>query len=268
MLLKDLIIVGKNVKYLPRVLNSSLCTDYRLRALFSESEYMARTAITFPRLIKEVAVGQGIGFGQPAHLFTFGTGGRSDERWLFVNGIATDRDIAVLNARCLFTIFNQPIDVVYNPTYGVIADLAECVFERTLDRTCLASIRLTTEVLTSLQAGLKVKVIAHSQGGIIASRMLEQIKNTKDIPKDKLEVYTFASAADEDVPVPCVFQEHFVNDEDFVSRIGLISVQTSGNKYVRKSEGHLLNRDYLEHFASGLICNKSSYLYKLMSRKL
>ena len=268
MLFKDLVTVGKNAKYLPRVLSSSQCTDCKHRALFSESEYVTKSVVTFARLIKEAAVGQSIGFGQPCHIFTLGNGGKSDERWLFVNGIATDRNIAVLNAKCLNAIFKQPIDVVYNPTYGVIADLAECVFERTLNRTCLASIRLTTEVLTSLRAGLKVKVIAHSQGGIIASRMLEQIKNAKDIPKDKLEVYTFASGADEDVPAPCVFQEHFVNDADFVSRIGLMSVQTSGNKYVRKSEGHLLNRDYLEHFAGGLMCNKSSYLYKLMSRNL
>ena len=268
MLLKDLVTVGENAKYLPRVLSSSQCTDSKHRVLFSESEYVTKSAVTFARLIKEAIIGQGIGFGQPAHLFTFGSGGRTDERWLFVNGIATDRDIAILNARCLNAVFKQSIDVVYNPTYGVIADLVECAFERTLNRTCLASIRLTTEVLTSLRAGLKVKVIAHSQGGIIASRMLEQIKNTKDIPKDKLEVYTFASGADEDVPVPCVFQEHFLNDEDFVSRIGLMSVKTSGSKYVRKGVGHLLNRDYLEHFAGGLMCNKSSHLYRLMSRNL
>ena len=264
MLLKDLVTVGKNAKYLRTVLGSSHCTNPKHRAEFSEAEYVANTKISIPRLIKELAVGQGLGFGEPPQMFTYGNKGLSSERWIFVNGIATDREIAVLNAKCLYEVFKQPINVVYNPTYGVIADLAECVFERTFNQTCLASIRLTTEVLSGLQEGLKVKVIAHSQGGIIASRMLDQLNHTKNVSVRNLEVYTFGSAADEDVPG--VFQEHFLNEGDFVSRIGLFSVETAGSKYVRDSAGHLLNRDFLEHFAGGYFCNKSSYLYRLMRR--
>lgn len=261
MLLRDLLTVGKNSKYLPSVLGSSTSSDFRFRSIYSESELVFKTPISLAKLVKEAAIGQSVGFGQPAHIFSFGTGGSKDERWLFVNGIATDRDIAVLNARCLYAVFGQPINVVYNPTYGVIADLAECAFERTFDRTCLASIRLTTEILSAIQDGLKVKVIAHSQGGIIASRMLEQIRREKNFPKDRLEVYTFASGADEDVEVPGVYQEHFLNSQDFVSRIGLMNVQTIGTKYVRDSVGHLLNRDYIEHFVNRRFCYGRSRLY-------
>ncbi|KAI9668760.1 MAG: hypothetical protein M1831_000829 [Alyxoria varia] len=98
----------------------------------------------------------------------------------------------------LSATFGRPITGVHNRTYGVIGDLFECLLQR--------SLRFYTQDTRIAQASLredlenesikKIVVIAHSQGGILVSLILERLYTM--LPAHlfgKLEIYTFGSAA-------------------------------------------------------------------------
>lgn len=264
MLIKDLVTVTKNAAWLPKVLCASDPTDLGFRRQYSEESYITEKPVNAAKLLKAVMVGEGSAIRLGGEVFEVGNYKHDAYKWIFVNGICTDRTLAVLNAGCLSRLFERTITVLHNPTHGVVADLAECAFERTFDQFCAVSQRLYAEVIAALFEGQRVKLIGHSQGGIIVGRVLKKLKEAElDVFKN-LEVYTFASGADEAVNVKGVFQEHFANEDDFVSRIGILSLQPVGNVFVREGVGHLLNRDYLEHFISGQFCGRSSRLYSLL----
>lgn len=264
MFIRDLVLITKHSAYLPRVLASSASTNLAFRELYSEMRYLDDVNITAKKLLREAMVGGGWDKPPRAETFVIGASDDFDEEWFFVNGVATSKEMATRNARCLSDLFRRTITVVYNPTHGVIPDLAECAFARTFDKDCAVTSDLYSAVYMAMLKGKKVKIIGHSQGGIIVSRFLRRLQaNKEDYPE--LEVYTFASGADEDVQVKGVYQEHFANTDDFVSRIGMINVQPkSGTLYLRKEVGHLLNRDYLEHLAGGYFCGKQSRLFQLI----
>ncbi len=266
MLLKDLITVAKNARWVASVLAPSEVTDYTFRRTFSEESYIKDKPINAARLLKAVAMGEGCGTRLGAELFTVGNYDNKDEVWIFVNGICTDRNLAIFNARCLSELFERTITVTHNATHGIVSDLVECAFERTLDAFCNVSRTVYREVVDELFKGKRVKLIGHSQGGIIVERVLKQLKHMELGIFKNIEIYTFGSGADEAVAVKGVKQEHFANTDDFVSRIGVLSFPQVGDVYVRDSVGHLLNRDYLEHFASGYFCGKTSRLYHLAQR--
>ena len=264
MLLKDLITVSKNARWIHSVLNASEVTDYAFRREFSEEHYISDRPTTAAMVLKAVVTGDGSGTRLGAEMFDVGNYNNRDEIWLFVNGICTDRNLAIFNARCLSELFERTITVLHNPTHGIVSDLVECAFERTFDKFCNVSRCVYREVIEALFAGKRVKLIGHSQGGIIVGRVLQQLKHMELGIFKNLEVYTFASGSDEAVEVAHVKQEHFANKEDFVSRIGVLSFPQVGDVYVRDSVGHLLNRDYLEHFAGGHFCGRTSRLYHLL----
>ena len=261
MFFRDLYLVAKHSRYLPRVLASSYPTNIEFRETFSEMNYLDETDVSLKQLLKEVVEGGGFDKPMGAEVFTVGPYDNGDDVWVFVNGITTSRDMAMRNALALSNVFRRAITVVHNPSHGVVADLVECAFARTFDKDCAVTSDLYAEVYMAMLRGKTIKLIGHSQGGIIVSRFLRRLQaNQESYPE--LEVYTFASGADEDVPVKGVYQEHFANTDDFVSRIGMINVQPkSGTLYLRKEIGHLLNRDYLEHFAGGYFCGKQSRLF-------
>lgn len=264
MLIKDLVTVTKNAPWLPKVLSASEPSDLHFRNQYSEEAYIKDKPVNATQLVKAVVMGQGAGDRSQVEVFDVGDYKHNDETWFFVNGVCTDRSLATFNAGCLSRLFERRITVIHNPTHGIVSDLAECVFERTFDKFCVVSRRLYSEVIGHLFDGKRVRVIGHSQGGIIVGRLLKQLKGTELQVFKNLEVYTFASGADEAVNVKGVRQEHFANSDDFVSRIGILSFQPAGDVYVRDSVGHLLNRDYLEHFVGGGFCGKTSRLYSVL----
>jgi hypothetical protein len=155
------------------------------------------------------------------------------EAWLFINGIATDCDLACINAAYLTFLFHRPITLIQNSTGGFLEDLLECA----LDKATFLTGEAATKGFPTLYDALKdenkqrVVLIAHSQGTIIASVMLRFIEritmrdhepalyaawernrpkpvNPEDAPLDprdfeplkseeinKLEVYCFANCA-------------------------------------------------------------------------
>jgi len=138
-------------------------------------------------------------FWRPTHFFRQPDeyGGDSSfpgEHWFFINGIATNEDVARLNAAYLAHLFHRPLTVIQNSTNSLPCDLYECAIGKGLkpnpdatDRDTMTepAWRATTAILEALNAGhnRRVVVIAHSQGTIIAANVLRAI--TK-VLRDKL----------------------------------------------------------------------------------
>eukprot|EP00168_Porphyra_purpurea_P016633 TRINITY_DN5456_c0_g1_i1.p1 TRINITY_DN5456_c0_g1~~TRINITY_DN5456_c0_g1_i1.p1 ORF type:complete len:490 (-),score=196.33 TRINITY_DN5456_c0_g1_i1:116-1408(-) len=158
-----------------------------------------------------------------------------DETWLLVNGIVETKAMARATAGRIKELTGRTVTVVYNPSLGVGMDLAECLLGRTLDTASRPSEGLTDLVQAQLALGRVVVLMGHSQGGIIvanAVRMLcARAKADAAVLESlrRLEVYTFASAADEAHSVPAAdgtlvpFAEHFGAEWDAVSRLGALT---------------------------------------------
>jgi len=100
------------------------------------------------------------------------------------------------NADVLAETFGRPIFAVHNRTYGVFGDLFECIMQRSFNlfteetRVCYEYVKaycLDPDVK-------KVVLLAHSQGCIMASQILDQLY--VDLPAEavsKLEVMCSSS---------------------------------------------------------------------------
>jgi hypothetical protein len=113
------------------------------------------------------------------------------ERWFFLNGCCVSGHNLQQNANQLSETFGRPIFAIHNRTYGVIGDLFECILQRSFDlfteetRVCYEYIKAYSTDPTVM----KVVLIAHSQGCIMASQILDQLY--VDLPTEavsKLEV--------------------------------------------------------------------------------
>lgn len=101
------------------------------------------------------------------------------EHWFFINGIATNADVARYNSAYLAHLFHRPVTVVNNATCSLPADLLECMLGKGLqfcDKTYMAepAWRAAAAILEALNSEAidRVIVIAHSQGTIIMSNVL------------------------------------------------------------------------------------------------
>ena len=264
MVLRDLLLVLENSRYISRILATSAPTDVTFRETSAEGAG-GREKVGLMEIVRGLITKTGVLRSPGAAVFTVGSGPDDGERWFFINGIATGRKLATQNATCINNLFGHPVTVVHNPTYGIFLDLLECAFERTLDQTTNVSDDLYDAVMAALLDGKKVRMLGHSQGGISIGRLLHRLQGEQSDVLNNLEIYTFASAADENVKIEGVWQEHFANTDDFVSRVGVLNFPFDGTMYVRKSAGHLLNRDYLEHFIGGHYCGGKSRLFSYLS---
>ncbi|KAL5001259.1 hypothetical protein BDV10DRAFT_199181 [Aspergillus recurvatus] len=127
-----------------------------------------------------------------------GTGAdRDGEAWFFINGIATGTHWHKSNLTLLANTFNREIIGIQNSTKGLLLDIAECLIQRDLNYTTHATRVGRAQLYSALSSEhtKKVVLIAHSQGGIIASAILDWLyAELGDEELGKLEVYTFASA--------------------------------------------------------------------------
>lgn len=200
----------------------------------------------------------------PEDIAAFPDIGQDDEQkelWFFINGVATDHWIAQLNAEHLAHLFKRRIHILHNYTLGLDRDLRECVRGRTLEEHTIVARQLLRELKRYAQAKGKVKVviIAHSQGTIIASEMVKRLADRGQSEADpalleRLEVYHFAFCADE-FPEGARHVEHFVNERDFVPSLSVVPknyYNVPGHVFRRAgAAGHLLSAHYLEDFAHG-----------------
>ena len=257
-IIRDAGIIFSNLKYLPVGLIASEVSDIKFRNEYSEIDLVTKSAVSVIRTVYNVVMGPYIKYYE----LDLNLKDEDDTHWFFINGITSTRDIVSLNELALEKIFGVEFSTLYNPTHGLVADVLECILERTIDKQTVICTQLYEIIEDLMDNGKKIRIITHSQGGIIASTFLKIMKDSGKTFKD-VEIYSFASAADEDIDVPGVYQEHFFNEKDFVSRIGLMNVKTKGDSYILKNMlGHLLNRDYLEHFKEGKYCKGKSRLFK------
>lgn len=122
----------------------------------------------------------------------------SDERWFFLNGCCVSGHNLQQNVNVLSETFGRPVFGIHNRTYGVLGDLFECIMQRAF-ALFTEETRVCYEYVKAYCTDPKVKkviMIAHSQGCIMASQILDQLY--VDLPAEtvaKLEVYTFGNAA-------------------------------------------------------------------------
>ncbi|WWC71171.1 uncharacterized protein I206_105124 [Kwoniella pini CBS 10737] len=197
------------------------------------------------------------------------------EVWLFVNGIGTSKSGLKLILDTFYKLFGRRVIGVHNRTFGIWFDLIECMLQRDLFWATTDTREGYNIISQHIADSSKEKIVllAHSQGGIIMSAWADQLLADFSYAQlKKVEIYTFASAANHfSIPESgvgpsfgCV--EHFVNQWDYVSDIGLLAFapdapndlpvnsdtvpQLSGRFAGRifkrlRTTGHLLNTHYL-----------------------
>jgi predicted esterase len=170
------------------------------------------------------------------------------ERWYFINGVCTDHNWLQRNCQRLERAFDRPVVGIYNETNDIVVDVLECFAQRNLNFSTQAGRDAASAIREDIRNGVtNVVLIGHSQGGIIASIVL-QLLDHDDLAKVST-VLTFSSAADEYPNLGGqVVMEHYANRHDLVAKLGPhYFYQTPlyhGRLFVAERHGHLLNTFY------------------------
>ncbi|CAG8544421.1 4275_t:CDS:1, partial [Paraglomus occultum] len=184
-----------------------------------------------------------------------------DEKWFFINGVLVDRRWLDANCKYLEKRFGRGVTGIHNSSYGIIWDVVEVFLQRSFNIDTISVRWAVSRMLPALKNNniKTVRMLAHSQGGIIAGMVLTNLyvelsrSGQQDCLK-KLEVYTFSNAAREFINpgnlVRCI--EHYANEKDPIARFGVISNIGSGNYHgslfinrkLNGGKGHLLNTFY------------------------
>lgn len=184
-----------------------------------------------------------------------------DEKWFFINGVLTNRDVAKINARLLARLFHRPMTVIHNSTNSAPVDLLESAVGKTwqvMTEPAKVAYPLLLEALKD-KAKERVIVICHSQGTIIMANLLRALTQPKffrwlfskqagadsgqadlRFPRrprkqwlSKLEIYAFSNCADQMTYLPGSIRsaqasrvpwiESFGNEFDAVARFGMLA---------------------------------------------
>ncbi|KAL8810889.1 MAG: hypothetical protein Q9200_002237 [Gallowayella weberi] len=197
------------------------------------------------------------------------------ERWVFINGICTGSSGLQANIDRLSLLFGRQVVGIHNQSVGMLSDLLECLFQRCLSYHTM-DVRVACEILKEYLVDEEVKklvLVAHSQGGIIASMAVDAL--VTELPANvigKLEIYTFGSAASHFHNPPSASTsditshasglqsniiphiEHYANEYDMVPRWGVLYVMSNllnnryaGSVFVRAgASGHMFVDHYLD----------------------
>jgi hypothetical protein len=199
-----------------------------------------------------------------------------DEHWFFINGIATNADLARINAGYLAHLFHRPLTVVQNATDSLFVDLFECALGKGVkndpnseDRKTMTepAWRATAAILEAINAKhtQRVVLIAHSQGTIIAANVLRAVAkalrsdlvkqlNPKWHPFTKHLMGGVRTETDKivrDNLAHALYQLTKGGLEEALLRLGKLEVYTFANcadkmRYVHPS----MQVPYMEHFAN------------------
>lgn len=94
-----------------------------------------------------------------------------DERWVFVNGCATNHAGLQKNIDRLAKTFDREVVGIHNKSFGLVADLLECLVQRSFayktQDVRIAYLSLKPYLIDA--AIKKVVLVGHSQGGLIIS---------------------------------------------------------------------------------------------------
>lgn len=232
-----------------------------------------------------------------------------DEIWFFINGVVTDDWIARLNGECIADMFQRPVHLLHNRTIGCYRDLLECIVGRFEDKlpddnippntssfySNIVAQRLGNELIRVVKhqdkdKNKKIVVIAHSQGTIVLSNIIQwymkyiddsQFKsvehlNLKNYLKKligRMEIYNFAFCHDRfpspKLGVKVKHMETFNNKNDLVARLswnplpgtGTTKKTINANRFdipydfhiAEERWGHPLNVFYLKDFKDAYV---------------
>ena len=156
---------------------------------------------------------------------------RGDERLpatpraFFINGVAVDEHWLQVNCKTLEAFLGYRVEGIYNETNGILIDVIECFLQRNLNFYTGPVLNAAAAVEAALRSGNKVVLIGHSQGGIIVSLVIDHLMENYPalLAAGNLEVYTFASAADEFLsPAHPMVVKHYANMFDVVACLGIL----------------------------------------------
>jgi hypothetical protein len=110
------------------------------------------------------------------------------EAWFFINGIMTNDTVAQINAALIASLFHRPITLIQNSTSSLITDLLECALGKQWHRTTEAVEKAFPVIHEALKSEKeKVVVLAHSQGTIIISIILDLVYQLAERPVQPVE---------------------------------------------------------------------------------
>lgn len=219
-----------------------------------------------------------------------------EEKWIYINGVATTKDIADANRIMLYRMFGRPIHLVHNPSDTILLDLIECMAGKTglmefgeIEPREVLKAQLRKSLTEAKQNGVKkVVLLAHSQGTIITSNAISELGeegggDIRALMKDMLEVYNFANCAHQTPAENVSLLENISNGGDVVAWLGHLfpkilqpywldkggkPVSISGEDVIEPSLwGHLLNTHYLFPMARSGKYQKSKLVSQYMNEK-
>ncbi|QRN98014.1 hypothetical protein JRI60_02765 [Archangium violaceum] len=147
------------------------------------------------------------------------------QTFLYVNGIGNTKDQQFGSLQKIADTTGAKVVGLHNATEGMVADLAQCVKDKLDKGTNPAVDSLADTVYSELKAGRSVHLFAHSQGGLVTSRALNDVANRLRIEDGlskeatekllgKVDVETFGAAAGHYPDGPNYV--HYVNNKDLV----------------------------------------------------
>ena len=210
------------------------------------------------------------------------------EQWVYVNGMAMTRSLALRNTQDLANMFNSRFLCVHNPTKGIVPDLLECASDLA-DSTERPEMQMETfgDAANVLSDTLKkiiqddevdtVRLICHSQGTILATcavEMLQKDTGVRELLPKKLHAYLFANCGDARNWIerynPATV-EYFNNEFDFVSELGRPATPVDCTFQRPGFYGHMLGEHYFPGFNRGSYVDengKQSKLYGLIKHTI
>jgi hypothetical protein len=124
------------------------------------------------------------------------------EAWFFINGILTNGSVAQINAALIASLFHRPVTLLQNSTSSLITDLLECALGKQWHRTTEAVEKAFPPIHQALKSEKeKVVVLAHSQGTIIMSVILDLLLQLTDVD-ETAEAFSGAEALEFAVGAP------------------------------------------------------------------
>jgi len=195
-----------------------------------------------------------------------------NEKWFFIGGLGKSEEIQRLNAAHIAKCVKRRVHVFHNPSYGLLFDLIQCMFARTFSYIDDLEVTIATKLYRTLKKNqyTRVIVVAHAEGGPMVANALKLLAKW-DVPLEKLEVYTFGSAA---VNIPASTRahiEHYANVGDYIAKVGIrdCKKERAGPlfKYEMNEKGELVEGNLLgAHYLPNI--EKKRYVHKSRQPRL
>lgn len=157
----------------------------------------------------------------------------------FINGIRTSEASARSNTELISHNLGEPVEMIYNPTHGAVADAAEAL-QNIVGADTKISRETQGKLRKALDSGEKVRIFAHSQGAAITGdalhKLAAQYKAEGKTPAQvkelmsKVEVISFGGFSDKESFPPGVKLSQNRDPGDHIPQLGT-ACQTIGKSY-------------------------------------